>query len=287
MAWHSVDLLLPSRISRTAVEELSEALFELGCAGIETRDAELPVKLVASFSPEHAPEELAARVQALLDDHGLSQVELQVREEPPVDWATHWRHHFQPLAFGPLWVVPTWLEPPPEAQVVLRMDPGMAFGTGSHETTALCLERLGELTPLGSVLDIGTGTGILAMAALLLGADSALGTDNDPEALKVAAENAALNGLAERLELSDREPDRLDRRFDVVVANILAEPLIQLAPKITAALGPGGRLILSGILVPQAEAVARAYQAQGLVEGTITTRGEWARIDLLRPAADP
>jgi ribosomal protein L11 methyltransferase len=182
-----------------------------------------------------------------------------------------------------LHVVPSWLEPPDGAVHVLRMDPGMAFGTGSHETTALCLERIAELSPVRSILDVGTGTGILAMGALLLGAERAVGTDNDPEALGVARENAEKNSLEKRLELRDVSPDRLGERFELVVANILSDPLIEMAPRLVKALAPGGRLVLSGILGTQAEGVARAYEAQGLKDRTITPRGEWVRIDLVAP----
>jgi ribosomal protein L11 methyltransferase len=131
---------------------------------------------------------------------------------------------------------------------------------------------------------VGTGTGILAFGALLLGAERAVGTDNDPEALRVADENAALNGLADRLVLTDAEPDGIGEQFPLVVANILSEPLIAMAPKLASRVAPGGTLVLSGVLGVQAEDVARAYEAAGLVGRVITPRNEWVRIELRAPA---
>ncbi|MCC7380225.1 MAG: 50S ribosomal protein L11 methyltransferase [Deltaproteobacteria bacterium] len=281
--WHSAIVTLPRGVDDVTLDVLSSALFDAGSSGIETKDQQQPVVLIAAFSPDITPETILERVHSAIAATGLEGAGVEIRQEDAVDWSTHWREHFKPLDFGPLWVVPTWLEAPAGARAVLRMDPGMAFGTGSHETTALCLERIAELSPIASLLDVGTGTGILALSALLLGAKRAVGTDNDPDALAVATENAALNGLADRLELSGRTPDSLGDRFSVVVANILAEPLITLAPKISAAVASGGHLILSGILAPQAAAVAEAYEALGFRERRIVIRGEWARIDLRAP----
>lgn len=281
--WHSALVTLPRGVDDVTLDVLSSALFDAGSSGIETKDQQQPIVLIAAFSPDITPEAILERVHSAIAATGLEGAGVEIRQEEAVDWSTHWREHFKPLDFGPLWVVPTWLEAPAGARAVLRMDPGMAFGTGSHETTALCLERIAELSPIASLLDVGTGTGILALSALLLGAKRAVGTDNDPDALAVATENAALNGLADRLELSGRTPDSLGDRFSVVVANILAEPLITLAPKIAAAVASGGHLILSGILAPQAAAVAEAYEALGFRERRTVIRGEWARIDLRAP----
>jgi ribosomal protein L11 methyltransferase len=296
--WISVEVTLPEDTDEAQLDVLSGALFEAGAAGIETKNSpemirqalanDLPVTpgpvvVVASFSPELSGEDLPKLVGEILDATGLEALKLDVRTEAPVDWATHWRAHFKPLSFGKLWIVPTWLEPPKEAQVVLRMDPGMAFGTGSHETTALCLEKIAELSPIPSLLDVGTGTGVLALAALKLGAARTVGTDNDPDALVVAKENAVLNGLGDRLVLSGRDPADLGERFAVVVANILAAPLVKLAPQITRAVIPGGELVLSGVLGTQAEDVARAYEERGFARRQIASRGEWARIDLRAP----
>lgn len=297
--WLSLEITLPDEATEDTVEALTTALFEAGCAGVEAQNTpelkraaiaeklappEGPIKVIASFSGETDADALLETIHGVLGEVGIEDAQVAIRTEAPVDWATHWRRHFHPLQFGPLWVVPTWLEAPADAKAVLRMDPGMAFGTGSHETTAMCLERIVELSPMPSVLDVGTGTGILALGALLLGAERAVGTDNDPDALKVARENAELNGLGDRLELSGNTPERLGQRFPVVVANILAEPLIKLAPQLARAVAPGGALSLSGVLLTQAEQVAKAYEAQGLKRLKIAERGEWSRIDLEAPA---
>ncbi len=279
--WLSVELTLPPTADEMAIDVLSGALFEVGCAGIETRDTTRPVVLIAAFGPDTPREEVPELVEGALAEAGLEAVGVRIADVEPIDWSTHWRRHFQAMAFGKLWVVPTWLEVPAGAEHVLRMDPGMAFGTGSHETTALCMERISELSPVPSILDVGTGTGILAMAALRLGAQRAVGTDNDPGALEVARENAQLNGLT--LELSGAEPDALGETFPLVVANILAQPLIGMAPRLVAAVAPGGKLALSGLLVTQADEVAKAYEAQGLTGRVVTARGEWARVDLVKP----
>jgi ribosomal protein L11 methyltransferase len=292
--WIAAEIALAPDTGETALEILSAALFEVGAGGLETKDGGDPLLLIASFPPEIPKEELPERIEAALEAAATEAREVVLKPIEPVDWATHWRRNFEPMRFGELWVVPTWLEPPTGAKAVLRIDPSTAFGTGSHATTALCLERILELVPaLGpgaEVLDVGTGTGILAMGALVAGAGSAVGTDNDPEALRVARENAELNGLLSKLELSGADPDRLGRRFGLVVANILAEPLIQLAPKLACAVAPGGPLVLSGLLAPQVEAVARAYEALGFTGRAVAERSDkssdtpWARIDLIGPS---
>jgi len=163
----------------------------------------------------------------------------------------------------------------------------MAFGTGTHPTTALCLAALDQALaahPGGGLLDVGTGSGLLAIAARKLGAGRVVATDNDPTALKVAAENAERNGV--RLELSDRPPDALGGAFEVVVANILANTLVELAPGLAARIAPGGVLFLAGILVPQENEVRAAFLAQGLTRAAEleARQGEWSLLALRRPA---
>ncbi|MHB1588829.1 MAG: 50S ribosomal protein L11 methyltransferase, partial [Metallibacterium scheffleri] len=162
--------------------------------------------------------------------------------------------------------------------VVLRMDPGLAFGSGTHATTALCLEWLQAQDLRGkTVLDYGCGSGILAIAALKLGAVCAIGVDNDPQALIASRDNAARNDVAARLAV--HAPETLPApRCDVLVANILAAPLLQLAPRLLAALAPGAPFALSGVLVAQAEEVRAHYAALGAVGLDIARREDWARI---------
>lgn len=281
MRYLSVEIRIQGGADEHHLDILSGALFELGALGIETREDSTSITLVSSFSAD-AEAELGDSVRAILVDLRLPQGELKIESIEETDWSTKWRQDFKPMDFGRLYVVPTWLEPPPEAELVLRLDPGMAFGTGTHETTSLCLARIVELAEGSRVLDVGTGSGILALGALRAGAKLSVGTDNDPEALVVARENAELNELEHRLVLSAEEPDRLGG-FDLVVANILRDPLIELAPKIGAAVLPGGRLLLSGLLVHQLDDVARAYLSLGYFEGRRDThRGEWGLIELTR-----
>jgi ribosomal protein L11 methyltransferase len=288
LLWTGVEIAMPDDVEDDddRLDVLSSALFEVGAGGLETKDDARPIRVIASFSPENTGDDLIERVEAALEASSIAGARLSVSLYDPIDWSTHWRRHFTTKAFGAgdktIWVAPTWLEAPEGAERVLRIDPSSAFGTGLHPTTAMCIEKIAEISPLDRILDIGTGTGILALAALELGAESAVATDNDPEALRVAKENADLNGLGAKLELSDRDPRALGRRFPAIVANILARPLIDLAPEIAAAAEDGSLLILSGITISQASDVISAYEAEGFSKLHLETREEWARVDLVK-----
>lgn len=279
LSWTRIEIELPPEVDSEdeRFDVLSALLFELGVQGLEVQDQQRPVRVIAAFPPEVLREGLRERVQETLRSSDIEGSRIEQADFEPIDWATHWKRHFSPLSFGKLWVVPTWLEPPADAQAVLWIDPSMAFGTGLHATTALCLERIVALSPVSSLLDIGTGTGILALASLKLGTPRAVGIDNDPEALAVARENAERNALP--VELGAEIPSE---RFELVVANILAGPLVELAPRIASCLAPGGKLSLSGVLDTQADEVAQAYVAQGLALENVVHRAEWVRIDLSR-----
>ncbi|HLR16343.1 MAG TPA: 50S ribosomal protein L11 methyltransferase [Alcanivoracaceae bacterium] len=193
-------------------------------------------------------------------------------------WERAWMADFHPMQFGErLWIVPSWTEPPEPNAVNLHLDPGLAFGTGTHETTALCLTWLEGLDLQGkTVLDYGSGSGVLAIAALLLGAEAAFACDIDPQALLATRENAKLNGVSERLFCMP--PEELPaRQYEVVVANILAEPLVNLADHILGFCAPNAHLGLSGILLDQAEMVRDAYSGKTHLEPN-TTMGEWVLV---------
>lgn len=213
------------------------------------------------------------------------------------DWEREWMDGFTPLQMGErLWIVPSWFEAPDPGAVNLLLDPGLAFGTGTHPTTALCLGWLDALSGQGGldarrVLDVGCGSGILAIAALKLGAAHAVGTDIDPQALSASRDNAERNAVAAG-DLTLMLPEALaasatadEGAFDVVLANILAGPLVELAATIAGHVAPGGRLALSGILANQAEEVLDAYRAQGLVMDEPVEQDGWVRLTGHRAAA--
>ena len=208
------------------------------------------------------------------------------------DWEREWMDSFEPLRMGQrLWIVPSWHQPPEDDAVNLHLDPGLAFGTGTHPTTALCLEWLdglaldGELDGI-ELLDVGCGSGILAIAALKLGAARAIATDIDPQALSASRDNAERNAIDES-RLTLRYPEQMgEERFALVVANILAGPLVELAPTIAGHVADGGRLALSGILEAQADEVIDAYRHQGLFMDEPEVREGWVRLSGHRPTKD-
>ena len=202
------------------------------------------------------------------------------------DWSSSWKVNFKPLRVGRrLLIVPSWeqVQPRPD-DIVLHLDPGMAFGTGGHETTRLCLELLEQimdtmptlLTP--AVLDLGTGSGILAMAAVQLGAGRVCAVDIDADAVEVARENLAINGLLGQVECSTTPLESLSGSFDVILANILAEELVRLAPFLAERLAPGGSLVLSGILAEKEGLVRSGFAPQPLEYLTTLHAGEWVAI---------
>ncbi len=195
------------------------------------------------------------------------------------DWEREWMENFHPMRFGQrLWICPSWRDVPDPDAVNVMLDPGLAFGTGTHPTTALCLSWLDGLDLQGkTVIDFGCGSGILAIAALKLGAAQAIGIDIDPQAIQASRDNAQRNGVADRLALylPHQQPENLSA--DVVVANILAGPLRELAPQISALPKSGGYLGLSGILASQAESVCEAY-AERFALDPVVEKEEWCRI---------
>lgn len=200
------------------------------------------------------------------------------------DWSSTWKEHFKPFAIVPgLVIAPTWEEYQPNVgEAVITMDPGMAFGTGHHATTSLSLELLRRTLVAGSamrVLDVGTGTGILGMAAMLFGAASVLGIDNDPEATAAASDNVKRNSLDDRMLVSLTPLGELSGSYQIVVANIVHDVLLELAENLTRLTDVGGFLILSGILVGEQVAhIERFFIGQGFKLLDLEERKEWAAL---------
>jgi ribosomal protein L11 methyltransferase len=202
------------------------------------------------------------------------------------DWSSSWKAHFKPLRVGRrLLIAPTWEETDPRPDdILLRIDPGMAFGTGGYETTRLCLELLEKIMDdvptltVPDVLDLGTGSGILAIAAVKLGAGRVLALDIDPDAVEVARENITLNGLGESIELGTTPLEAVDGQFDVILANILAEELVRLAPDLSRLSAAGGSVILSGILAEKEALVRSGFRNQSLVYQETLRDGEWVAM---------
>lgn len=206
-------------------------------------------------------------------------------------WAEKWKEHFRPQRIGRrITVRPSW-EPyrGSPGEEVLIIDPGQAFGTGTHETTRTCLRMIESLFDSGHpperVFDFGTGTGILGIAAARLGAEDTLGTDIDPKAVETANENARINGVADRFRAENTPLLSIRERFDLIVANILAEILVDLKREITALCVPGGRLILSGILSEKGDWVAKEYATERCSVETRIEEGQWTALLLRREAA--
>lgn len=291
MSW----LQLRLAITPDQAEHFEQVLLDLGAVSVTFMDAEdQPIlepdlgttplwshtHLLVLFEQDVDEQALMNHLQ-LLCGNALPQHELEVIEDQ--DWERSWMDNFHPMRFGRrLWIVPSWHEAPEPDAVNLLLDPGLAFGTGTHPTTALCLEWLDGQPLAGcSVLDFGCGSGILAIAAALLGARQVIGTDIDPQALEASRRNAERNGIRDEqfpLYLPQELPAEAT---DIVVANILAGPLISLAPQIGSLVKPGGRLALSGILAEQAEDVRAAYQNEFELDPTAEKEG-WIRISGVR-----
>lgn len=231
---------------------------------------------------------IVAQVTAYLGElakvFAVTQPELTWTMIAEEDWGTSWKQHFKPFAIvDGLVIAPTWEEYQPAAQeMVIVMDPGMAFGTGHHATTCLSLlflkKALAGRTGL-RVLDVGTGTGILGMAAVLFGADKVLGLDNDPEAVAAATENVGRNGLQDRMEVSLAPLSSVAGCYEIVVANIVHDVLIEMADDLVRLTAAGGTLILSGILAgEQVDNIVRVFSGRGLVPVERAVRLEWAAL---------
>ncbi|TVQ40920.1 MAG: 50S ribosomal protein L11 methyltransferase [Wenzhouxiangella sp.] len=284
-------LQLGLRVDGERLERAEQALLELGAHSVTLLDAgDHPVHEPA---PGETPLWPDIVVQGLFDGTAdlTDLTERLVRQEiigdPTAlivehiderDWTRAWMDRYQPLRFGQsLWICPSHIEPDPDWPLVIRLDPGLAFGSGTHPTTALCLEWIDSQALAGKrVIDFGCGSGILAIACALKGAERVIAVDHDPQALLATADNAERNHLAAKIECL--LPDQFQvEPVEVVLANILAGPLIELAPRLAECVAPGGSLVLSGILPEQADAVAAAYKPF-LGPAEYSQREDWMRL---------
>lgn len=231
------------------------------------------------LEPGASPVETLAQIAARMEAVGIPYtVETSGVEQE--DWQNGWRKYYHPMEIGSrLAVVPSWQQYDTD-RVQLTLDPGLAFGTGGHETTSLCLEALDQLVQGGErVLDIGTGSGILAIAALKLGAASAEGVDIDPVAVRTAGENAALNGVADKLTVLVGDlSDKATGQYDLITANIVANAIISLAPALPSLMAPDAVFIASGIIDSRLEEVCAALTAAGLTVTEVREKRGWECI---------
>jgi len=282
MAWQRVTLIVPG----IDAESVSEALEAGGAISTDLSDADADTAAEREVFAEPGAQAalwercrltalfpIGADVSAVLERSGVAALGASIDRLADADWVALTQAQFEPIRAGErLWIVPTWHEPPRPGDVNIVLDPGAAFGTGSHPTTRMCLAWLETNVRAGdTVLDYGCGSGILGIAALKLGAARAAGIDVDPLALEAARYNSRRNGVA--LEVLDAERS-LEGTFRITVANILANPLRMLAPVIASHTQPEGRIALAGILDDQAADVARAYQPWAAIE-VVARDGPW------------
>jgi ribosomal protein L11 methyltransferase len=306
-------LALRCRVAEAQKDLVGAFLFSLGSRGLTEEHAGLDLgddgPLISGDPGEWAPEAPSspdghvlltgwflgsADGEQLLAATGARMTELRIQDPPTLervvseDWNAAWKKDYASFRVSPhLWIVPTWEEPPSSTagSEVLRIDPGMAFGTGTHFTTSACTRLLddwiSEGRPAQSLLDVGTGTGILALGGLLLGVPRAVGVDTSPEAVAAARENAAQNGLTDRFEVVlGGVRAAPGGAYPVVMANLLAPLLVRLARPLAERVASGGALIASGLLERQEDQVVQALQAVGL---TVTRRiadGDWCALQL-------
>ncbi len=296
--WLEMCLTIPDQ----AVDLVSQALMDIGCTGITAAEKTLdtfvvpapdslanePVLRAYFIYPENV-EKLCLTVRQALSKltpihPELAETRLDYRELADHDWASDWQQHFPPFKVGKRLVIhPSWVDWPATGdEAVLTLDPGQAFGTGTHATTGLCLEALSDhfesTSPPQRVLDVGTGSGILAMACAALGAKEVLGCDIDSAACQVATANIQQNQLTQQISITDLPLDEIPGQYDLVLANILAAENVRLAPQLVGRLAPQGRLVLSGILIEQEQQVLAGFADFPLTLLSTCHRDEWSCI---------
>ncbi|OCQ20085.1 ribosomal protein L11 methyltransferase [Pseudoalteromonas luteoviolacea] len=285
MAWIQIRI----DANKETADLISDLLMDIGCPSVTFIDSQNnPVyepkpgevilwpetTVIGLFEATHDMQAVVSHLSANMPDAPKYKIE-QLEDK---DWEREWMDNFHPIKFGErLWICPSWRDIPDPDAVNVLLDPGLAFGTGTHATTSLCLKWLEAQDLSGkTVVDFGCGSGILGIAAIKLGAERVIGIDIDPQALVASRDNAQRNSVADKLEvyLPENQPDF---KADIVVANILAQPLRELHEIILGFLKPKGAIAMSGILEEQAESVANVY-APYIDLDAIKQEGEWTRV---------
>lgn len=296
MAWQQISVIS----NKDTAPEIADFFSDSGAVSVTYMDAEnqavyepapgetkiwRQTKTIALFELEVEPELVKTLLFTQFSQNEFSHWSSEVLEDQI--WERTWMDHYQPMKFGDsLWVCPTGQEKIQANTTCMILDPGLAFGTGTHPTTALCLEWLATHNLKDSiVIDYGCGSGILAIAALLLGAKKAYAVDIDPQAITATLDNAEKNKVSDKIECF--LPENFSSfEADIVIANILAHPLCHLSKQISQLLKPSGQLILSGILSEQAEMVTTSYKLQNINIQPPTIQEDWCRLDGTRRQAN-
>lgn len=297
--WLKITFFCPTEL----LESASDLVGILSGTGVEQSPETATGATISGFFQVGAPaedprrpsptaDEIVARIESQLGElfalykKALPQLSTTLLADE--DWATSWQQYFKPFAIVPgLVIKPSWEEyrPQPDEQVI-EMDPGMAFGTGQHASTRMALALIQEsMARIGAseALDVGTGTGILAMAAILFGAKRAVAIDNDPDAVRVARENIDQNGLGEKIAVSATPVEQIQTTFPLVIANIVHDVLVEMAPTLTRLTASGGHLVLAGILSgPQEENIIRLYESLGYNLLGRQYQDEWVALQFQR-----
>ena len=299
MEWTDISITVPRRYADTAeavatmvanggiyiedYADLEQQAWEIAHVDLieqELLDKPRDVVIVHMYlAPDENPAEVLPLFRQRLDDAGVEYT-LNTEGVEQEDWQNAWKQYYHAMDIGQrLAIVPGWEEYDTD-RTVITMDPGMAFGTGTHETTSLCLETLDELVQGGErMLDIGTGSGILAIAALKLGAKEAEGVDIDPMCVRTAGENAQRNGVAERLTVLVGDlSDKASGVYDIITANIVAAAILSLAPAVPALMAPGAKFIASGIIDERRDEVLDGLKAAGLRPVQVKEKRGWVCI---------
>ncbi len=286
MAWIQINTIVEEALA----ERLSDAFIEANAASVTFEDAKdqpilepdigtTPIwdytKVIGLFDAEADSHAIIDLLKSQVPE--LKETQFKIEQLEDKDWVRAWMDQFKPMKFGKrLWIVPSWSEPPHPEDINLMLDPGMAFGTGTHPTTSLCLTWLDSYKLDGcTVIDYGCGSGILGLAAQKLGAGSVQGTDIDPQAITASLQNAERNKETIPFSLVK---DFNSEPVDLLIANILAGPLKELATEFDRLLKPGGTLVLSGLLAVQAEGLKSHYQTLGIELNQFETLDEWGLL---------